>query len=224
MINFFLQADDVLRRRRWTVESARPWSALGLLWACVIVYGMAYGGVMGSFGGLLGDRGWQVLFSAVKVPILLGATFLISLPSFFVVNTLLGLRRDFLPAVRALVATQAGVAIVLASLAPLTVLWYLSNASYQMAVLFNALMFGAASLAGQWLLRGYYGPLIARNRKHRGVLWAWMAVYAFVGIQMGWVLRPFVGSPGVPVQFFREDTWGNAYVILGEMIWRLLTR
>jgi hypothetical protein len=31
-----------------------------------------------------------------------------------------------------------------------------------------------------------------------------------VGIQMGWVLRPFIGNPLATVQFVREDSWSNA--------------
>lgn len=49
-------------------------------------------------------------------------------------------------------------------------------------------------------------------------------VYTFVGIQMGWILRPFVGDPSRPVAFFREDTWGNAYVILAQIVRNLLIR
>ena len=50
-----------------------------------------------------GSRIWQVVYSAVKVPFLLLATFVISLPSFFVINTLLGLRGDFPHVLRALI-------------------------------------------------------------------------------------------------------------------------
>lgn len=32
---------------------------------------------------------------------------------------------------------------------------------------------------------------------------AWLAIYCVVGAQMGWVLRPFVGSPDLPFQLFR---------------------
>jgi len=217
-----LTADDILRRARWTTQSSRPFAALGTLVTCICVFGLFYGGVMGTFGGVLGDRAWQIRYSAVKVPLLLLATFAISLPSFFVLNSLFGLRRDLGEAIRALMATQAGVAIVLASLAPMTALWYASSDDYQAAILFNGLMFAVASLAAQWLLRGYYRPLVARNPQHRVLLWAWIVVYTFVGIQMGWMLRPFVGSPNTPVSFFREDTWGNAYVIVGKLFWDVL--
>ena len=94
-----------------------------------MLFGLLYGAAMGSFRGLVAESQWllQIAYSAVKVPLLLTATFAISLPSFYVVNTLLGLRRDFAAAVRSLVAAQAGLAIVLASLAPFTLFWYASS-------------------------------------------------------------------------------------------------
>jgi hypothetical protein len=223
MTGLLLRADDVLRRAAWTTRAGHPWLAMRDLLACVMVFGMFYGAVMGTFGGVSGDRPWQILYSAVKVPLLLLVTFTISLPSFFVLNTLFGLRRDVGDAVRALVAAQAGVAIILGSLAPFTMLWYVSSSGYQAAILFNATMFAVASLAGQGLLRGLYRPLIARSEKHRVMLRAWLVVYAFVGIQMAWVLRPFVGSPTTPVQFFREDSWDNAYMVVVNLIWNVFT-
>jgi hypothetical protein len=45
-------------------------------------------------------------------------------------------------------------------------------------------------------------------------------LYAFVGIQMGWMARPFVGSPGIAVRFVREEPFSNAYVTLVEIIGR----
>ncbi|MBN2476708.1 MAG: hypothetical protein JXB62_19005 [Pirellulales bacterium] len=224
MTGFLLRTDDVLRRRPWTTQSVGATSALLRLAANLVVFGMVYGAVLGSFGGISGERFRQVVYAALKVPLLLLATFLIGLPSFFVLNTLLGLRRDFGQAVRALVATQAGLAIVLASLAPVTAFWYASSADYAAAVRFNVLTFSVASLAAQALLRGYYRPLIERTGKHRAMLWTWLFIYAFVGIQMGWILRPFVGDPHAPVQFLREGAWGNAYVVVAELICRAFAR
>ncbi len=63
-------------------------------------------------------------------------------------------------------------------------------------------------------LQQSYRPLIERNRKHLMLLRAWLLIYAFVGIQMGWVLRPFIGDPNSPTQFLRDNPWGNAYVNL----------
>jgi hypothetical protein len=173
---------------------------------------------MGSYGGVAGDRAGQLLISGLKVPLLLLLTFAIGLPNFFVLNTLFGLRRDFREALRALVAAQAGVAVVLASCAPLTLFWYASCADYSAAVLFNGLIFALASFAGQHLLRGYYRPLMLRNPRHKRLLWTWLGLYVFTGIQMGWIMRPFVGAPSDPVQFFRSGDWGNAYVRVAQLI------
>jgi hypothetical protein len=32
----------------------------------------------------------------------------------------------------------------------------------------------------------------------------WLVIYALVGAQMGWILRPFIGSPNMPFQFLRH--------------------
>jgi hypothetical protein len=178
---------------------------------------MTYGAVMGCFGGVMGNRLLQVLYSAVKVPLLLLVTSLIALPNFFVLNSLFGLRRDFAEAIRALAATQAGLAVILASMAPFTMFWYASSGDYSAALRFNGMMFAVASFGAQILLRGYYSPLIRRNRRHRLMLWCWLVIYIFVGIQMGWVLRPFIGGPGAPVQFFREGAFSNAYVVVFQL-------
>jgi hypothetical protein len=216
-------ADDILRAKPWTTRSLNNGRALVWLLASIIVCGGLYGAVMGTFRGLAPETLVQMMYSAVKVPLMLLATFVISLPSFFVVNTLLGLRRDLAQALRALLATQAGLSIILASLAPFTALWYASFSSYSSAVAFNGLMFAIASFSAQWLLRGYYMPLVQRNSRHRVILRVWVFIFAFVGIQMAWVLRPFVGDPRSPLQFFRDDVRSvDAYVTVVRLVTRIL--
>jgi hypothetical protein len=213
-------ADGVLRRASWTTRSAAPGAALLRLAACLVAFALAYGAVMGAYRGLNGYDQWlrQIVYSAIKAPLLLGASFVLSLPSFFVLSTLLGLRRDFGESVRAIVAAQAGLAVVLASFAPLVLLWYASSADYNAALLANGLMFAAASLAAQQLLRAYYGPLIRRNARHRRMLACWGFVYVLVAIQLAWLLRPFIGAPKQDVQFLRPEAWDNAYVVVARLI------
>ena len=212
------QIDEVLRARASVFEGGRDAPRLLRLGALLAAFGMLYGAVMGSYGGWSGERLLQVLYSAVKVPLLLLATFALNLPSFFVLNTVAGLREDFGRPLRAMAAAQCGLTIILASLAPLTVVWYVSFEDYPGAVLFNGVMFGGATLLAQGLLRRCYRDLVRRNSRHRWMLRAWVILYAFVGIQMGWVLRPFIGAPGVPPTFFRPGAWGNAY----EVVWATL--
>ncbi len=42
------------------------------------------------------------------------------------------------------------------------------------------------------------------TRKAKSVFKAWTMVFALVGAQMSWVLRPFIGCPSLPFEWFRE--------------------
>jgi hypothetical protein len=217
------RADGVLRGAPWAVAADRPAATLCWLALCVVVFGMGYGAVMGSFGCTSLDRLLHPLYAALKVPLLLLVTGALSLPCFFVLYTLAGLRQDFGAVLRALLAAQAALAVILAALAPFTAWWYASSANYGAAVLCNGVMFALGSGGAQLVLRRHYRPLIARHPRHRLLLRAWLGIYIFVGIQMGWVLRPFIGDPDQPVQFFRTESWGNAYVVVARLLWQALT-
>lgn len=180
----------------------------------IVVCAFCYGLAMGSSDG----RPLQMLYSGLKLPLLIFVTCLICQPAFFVANTLAGLRNDFLEAIRAIWISQAVVAVTLVSLTPLTLFWYASSDVYRFAILFNALMMTLATVGGQIKLWSTYRRLIAQNRKHLFMIWFWLFCYAFVGIQMGWTLRPFIGSAGAETTFFRSDTMSNAYVVVFRLI------
>ena len=209
--------DDFLHGRDRFAVGSPPGRHLWWLVLFIVISGGVYGAVMASFASLAPGRYLHLLYAAVKVPMLFLATFAICLPSFFVVNSVAGLRSDFGEALRAAVATQACLAVVLGSLAPVTALVYLSTDDYSIAVFMNGVMFALASFSAQIVMRRYYGPLIERSPRHRLMLLVWLFFYVFVGIQMAWVLRPFVGDPNVPVAFFRQDAWGNAYEVIARL-------
>lgn len=207
-------ADSVLRNQ-WNLNgSSRP------LWCMILAFGFVNGAVMGSFGVLGGGHVGQMVYSGLKVPMLLLITFGLCLPSFFVINSLLGLRNDFGHALHSLLLTQASIAIALSALSPITALWYVSDGDYHRAILVNASLFFLASLIGQLILRRSYRPLVKSNRRHQRMMQLWLILYATVGIQMGWVLRPFIGSPSDELHFFRQEAWSNAYLV----VWRLVVQ
>src|SRR5690348_16060294 len=102
MPGLIVEAEGLLRGARVAAEPeelrrALPrWTALGILG------GLVYGAVMGSFNVAGPPRALQMVYSAAKVPMLLGVTFCVSMPSFFVLNTLFGVRGDFARVLRAL--------------------------------------------------------------------------------------------------------------------------
>ena len=58
--------------------------------------------------------------------------------------------------------------------------------------------------------------LLSGNASVAGrVLIAWLAGNFLLGSQLTWILRPFIGSPGLPVQFLRHDAFeGNFYEVV----------
>jgi hypothetical protein len=46
----------------------------------------------------------------------------------------------------------------------------------------------------------------------RRVLLSWLAVNLFLGSQLSWLARPFIGAPQLPVVFLRDTAFqGNFY-------------
>jgi hypothetical protein len=213
-----VHSDELLRGTGAFAPAAhavRPW---WWLFVMIVVFAPIYGAVMGGYHFDSLERIRQIAYSAAKVPLLLFAASMLCLPGFFVLNTVLGLRDDLREAFQAILAGQGALSVALASLAPLTGFWYFSEMSYRAALLFNAGAFALATVAGHIVMLRYYRVLIARNRHHRIALYVWLALYAFVGIQMGWTLRPFIGDPGMNVTFFRQGPFTNAYVVVADLI------
>ena len=54
-------------------------------------------------------------------------------------------------------------------------------------------------------------------------LLAWLGGNLLLGSQLSWVLRPFIGSPGLPVEFFRSEPFrGNFFEALWSALQNLL--
>jgi len=201
----------------YAVGSGRP--PITRIVLITAVSGFTYGAVMGFFG----HRGLQAFYSGLKTPMLLGITTIICLPSYYVINALLGLRSDFAAACKGVLTAQASLAVTLASLAPVMVVVYMSINRYPMATFFNGISFFIAVLAGQMTLARHYRPLIKKNPLHRIAIISWLTVYIFTAIQLAWVLRPFIGYHGYPAQFIRSEAWSNAYIHVLEAITKTMS-
>jgi len=187
---------------------------------------LAIGAIGGGLVGVaLGASSGEVLlavYAAIKVPLLLVATTCLCLPSFYVLNAVLGLRDDFAAALRGMFAAQATLGLVLGALAPLFVFHPLTFANPYTVTLVDALLFACATFGAQQVLARHYRPLIARDPRHRRALYAWLVLYAFAAIQAAWVLRPFRGTVGFAVEFVRPEAFEqNAYVVLFEHLLRM---
>jgi hypothetical protein len=220
---------DLLREGRIDV----PGGGMALM---IVLLGALYGLCMGSYSLLkevpasLQDpspRSMQLLASAIKVPALFYLTLLVTFPSLYVFNALVGSRLSLLNVLRLLVASLAVNLAVLASLGPIVLFFSISTKSYPFVLLLNVAAFSVAGVLGlAFLLQTLHrmslpawtetpaptgdpsaldmptGQTLGRHTQL--VFRCWTVIFGLVGAQMGWVLRPFVGSPALPFEWLRE--------------------
>ncbi len=179
---------------------------------------MAIGSVLfGIYGAIIGSfSSWQqALTSAIKLPILYLLTLLICLPTLYFFNILFGSRKSLMQHLGILISSVAAIGVLLFSFAPVVLFFLWTARDYSFFLLLNVGIMALTGVVGVKFL--YDGMQMMseqsdregrQNRKR--LLQAWLALYGFVGSQLGWTLRPFFGAPGEPFQPFRE-LGGNFY-------------
>ncbi len=307
MKSWFKQLDDILRGRSTQASKLSNGKfdfSVGGIIVLVLLLGVVYGICMGSFALIRGfesedpqviaDCWMQMLASAIKVPALFLLTLVITFPSLYVFNALIGSQLRIVSVLKLLIAALGVNLAVLASLGPIVAFFSASTPSYPFIVLLNVVVFaisGFLSLAflfqtlnrltvtsrpryqQRWQQNPQYhtqqptapytppvvveltsppeenaqsdgasddsaggsseptqspaanemvmaeatdvqqtpehGPLenpegFGLGRHVRLIFCCWVLVYGLVGAQMGWVLRPFIGTPDKPFEWFRE--------------------
>ncbi|WP_370583889.1 hypothetical protein [Oxynema sp. CENA135] len=113
---------------------------------------------------------------------------------------------------------------ILFGFAPVSLFFLLSTQSYEFFLLLNVAIMGLSGLLG---IKFFYDgmqlmaePEIPGQETRTKLLQFWLFLYAFVGTQMAWTLRPFFGFPGEEFQIFRQIE-GNFYLNLIYLIWRI---
>ena len=188
-----------------------------------IVMAAFYGFVMGSYR-LTAHDGWkQALSSAAKVPCLFLLTLVICLPALYVVSSLLGSSLTLRQLTGILMASFLVTTMLLAGFAPITAFFMLSARQYVFIKLLNVLFFTIATGTGVAVIANAVKTMGSQDQAaHRTLLRFWFVIYAFVGTQMAWILRPFVGDPGTGFALFRH-MGGNFYTDVLRSIGQLFS-
>jgi hypothetical protein len=221
MASLFRDVDALLRgrfTRPGLPAAGRVDLPIPRLAAVALLLGAGYGLCMGLFGAMRGGTdGWMQLVACVtKVPLLFLLTLVVTFPSLYVSSALHDAPIEPAATLRLLLIAIAVDLALLASLGPVVAFFTVSTTSYPFMVLLNVLVFALAGLAGLAVIRRALDslfseggePAVAGRRpaprtSSRFVFQAWLVIVAVVGAQLGWVLRPFVGSPGLPFTWFR---------------------
>lgn len=122
----------------------------GGLSVVIVLLGLTYGACMGCFALFkTGGPSWpQLLASAVKVPLLFFLTLLVTFPSLYVFNALVGSRLSLASALRLLIAALGVLLALLASLGPIVAFFSVITTSYSFMVLLNVAVFAVSGSLG----------------------------------------------------------------------------
>ena len=196
----------------------------------IVLCGAIYGAVLGSWHGST-----LALYVAVKVPLLLLLTAAITALFNWIVAALHGLPMRFRQIVALSLLPLAIAAVMAASLAPVAWLFTTSlpppsssqQTLHNLLYLTHTLLVAASGLAGTSALHSVLLEICGNETLARRIRFSWVVAYAFVGGEVAWMLRPFVGSVYLPVVFLRDDALdGNVYeFILTDILphlWRSL--
>jgi hypothetical protein len=206
------------------------WSArrFGLHVTVIILGAGLYGAAMGWW-----RDPQQALYVAVKFPLIILLTTLGNGLLNGMLAPLLGLNIPFRQSAAAILMSFVIAAAILGAFSPLIVflVWNappmspeaLASPTYNAIKLTHVAVIALAGTAGNVRLFQLLARLGGSRAVALRVLFAWLAVNVFLGSQLSWILRPFIGSPALPVEFFRaEALHGNFYENLFRSLQQIL--
>lgn len=270
------ELDRVLRGEATGLAAIREHSievhARRLLVVLVVLAGV-YGFFAGWYGALQHNY-MQLIASTVKLPLLFLLTVMVTFPSLYVFNALVGSRLTIVSLIKLLVASLAVTIAVMTSFSTIVAFFSVTTDSYSFMVLLNVACCTVGGILGlAFLLRTLQrlsseayvarpaalatdvaapdavdedpeeavGRLAdaavevqdARLREPspldpmegqvfgpqvKTVFRCWIIVFALVGAQMAWVLRPFIGNPDQPFEWFRARQSNFFIAVWGHLV------
>jgi hypothetical protein len=219
----FLSA--LLSNRELFFEEVVDGIALGkkLVYSTLTVVGLAgfFGLVAGAYSGPA-----QAISAGIKLPLLFFATFVICFPAFFVVQVLVGSRLRLPQVVVLVFGALALTSILLAAFVPIIGFFLISGANYYFQHLLNIAIAGIAGLFGMYALHEGLAVVCDKRgvypKKALTIMRAWAVLFAFVGVQLAWNLRPFLGDRNQPFQVLGKYQ-GNFYAAVIYAVNQLFT-
>lgn len=185
----------------------------------VIICGAGlYGGAMGYWRSPL-----QGLYVAIKFPLIMLMTTVGNALINAMLAPLLGLNIHFRQSLMAVLMSLSIASAVLGSFSPLIAFltWNvptltagveISGATYGLIQLTHVGIIALAGIIGNVRLVQVLRQLSPKPAVAIRVLFAWLVGNLFLGSQLTWILRPFIGSPDLPIQFLRANAFqGNFY-------------
>ncbi len=202
LIDQLLRDRDAMLAR---IAAGKGLAAITRAMVATIAIAMAIvGAALGSYRG-----GIQIGYAAIKLPLVLLGTAALSAPALTAIGASLG-RRARLSADLALVVTALAFgALMLAACTPLILLGRAIDLSYHRMILGTVGMFALAGIAS---LRMIIHALSVEHGPGRGsAIVGLCIVFALVGGQLSWALRPYLVRPRAEEVVFVREVEGSLF-------------
>lgn len=171
-----------------------------------------YGVVMGSYHSPL-----QAIVAGIKLFLLFGMVLVICFPAFFIIQFILGSSLRVSQILAIIVSGFVLMSAIMISFTPIIIFFMMISSNYYFLQILHIVIF---------VLSGFFGMKSINDalqysceskniypRTGVTVFRFWIVILIFVGIQMAWNLRPFLGDYQKPFKLFR-DYEGNFYTAL----------
>jgi hypothetical protein len=177
--------------------------------ATLLTLSALYGAMAGAYSGAL-----QAISAGVKLPLLFLASFAVCFPAFFVVQVLLGSRLKLLQLAVLVAGALSLTTVLLAAFIPIPAFFLITGANYYFQHLLHIAIVFVCGLFGMYALHDGLAVVCEKRgvypRKALTIVRVWAVIFGFVGVQMAWNLRPFLGDRNQPFQVFGRYE-GNFY-------------
>jgi len=195
--------------------------------ALIVIGSGIYGATIGLWRAPL-----QAFYTAIKFPLLILFTTIGNTLLNGMLAQLLGINISFRQSLMAIFASFAIASVILASLSPITLFMILNtpplesahaSLSHNFTLIIHVFIIAFAGISANiclFRLLLYFCKEFSTACK---VLFCWLLGNMFLGCQLSWIMRPFVGCPTLPIEFFRSDAFnGNFYESVFRSLCNLL--
>lgn len=165
----------------------------------------------------------MALYVAAKLPVVFVGTTLVVSAFAWMAGLVVGAGLRYREVLGLVFAAMASASRLLLALVPVVIFFVLSAAptdgtkeelrfAHAALLVTHIAVFAAAGVLGNLTLVRELRERVSA-KCHVSVLVAlWLGVFALVGCQVGWMMRPLVGSPNITAEFLREDALDSNFL------------
>lgn len=176
----------------------------------------------GSYGLSMGLwQGWEMAaYAGIKFPLVVIATLAVNAIINGMFAMVLGSGITMRQSLQFLFTAFAICALILGALSPITIGMALqgppenspdARAFHSITLLTHVAIISYAGIVSHSILLGSLKKYASTTTTGIQTFITWLAGNLFVGAQIGWISRPFFGSPGSPVEFLRENKFASSF-------------